>query len=86
MALIRQLKTFEDVVAAMGGNAGVRRLIGATPQQLSNWRGRGHFPERTFLTFREALAARGASATPALWRIDEPADARRPRRRNGGGK
>jgi hypothetical protein len=68
-ALLRQAS---EVFAALGENPGVRKITGASPQELSNWRRQGKFPPTRFLQFDVALRRRRLRADPALWRMRKP--------------
>lgn len=68
-------ETVDQVINTVGGTAAAARLVRASPASVSNWRAAGRLPSRTFLIFREALAALGATAPAALWSIDEPSPA-----------
>ena len=61
----------EEVIKALGGNAAVRRLTGATSQQLYNWKLRG-FPSRFHPLITEALQRVGKEADSAIWAVEIP--------------
>lgn len=65
------LTTVADVLSALGTTAEVMELTGTkTPQAVYNWGSeeRGYFPAGLFLVMTTALAAKGLTADPALWR------------------
>ena len=75
MGLIRGgeiLKTVAAVVDALGGNKAVYDLADMTPQEVTNARAAGRFPSKFYVLFTDALAAKGASADPALWGMKAP--------------
>lgn len=64
------LGTAGAVIDALGGTGAAARLANASISSVSNWRRNGFLHPRTFLIFTATLEAIGASAPPALWRID----------------
>jgi hypothetical protein len=55
MPLIRAPKPLESlpqVYAVLGENPGVKRITGASDQEISNWKRRGWAPSNTFLAIR----------------------------------
>lgn len=73
----RICKTFDDVVAALGGTSEVARLCDRTPPAVCAWkRKRGHFPPRLYFVMIDALERAGADAPRSLWAFQEPRRAR----------
>jgi hypothetical protein len=74
---LRELKTFDSVVKALGGKREVARICGivtgdAVNRQdttaVCNWkRRRGKFPTKYYPVMIEELEARGATAPHTLW-------------------
>jgi hypothetical protein len=64
----RQLKTFDDVVDALGGKSAVGRMLDQNSAAVCNWkRRRQRFPTKFYLIMKDELDARGADAPPDLW-------------------
>jgi len=55
------------VIDAIGGTTAAGRLLGYSPQAVTNWRASQTFPAKTFLAFQGVLRERGLSAPPELW-------------------
>ena len=51
------LHTTGSVIDALGGNAAVAKLLGISPNVVSNWRMAERFPAHTYLTLRDHLKA-----------------------------
>lgn len=69
---VETVETVEDVIAALGGSAAVRRLTGATSQQLWNWKARRRIPARLYKRMGQALKAAGVAAKDDIWAIESP--------------
>jgi hypothetical protein len=80
-AVMKQLRTFEDVVDALGGSGDVGAMVDGWPSSVWNWqKKRGRFPAKFYKGMTEALAARGYSAPAELWgqvELIEPPSLRR---------
>lgn len=63
---LQNLKTIDDVFAALGGPSGMQALTGSKPNTVSMWRDNG-FPSNTYIVMTEALRAIGKSAPASLW-------------------
>jgi hypothetical protein len=65
----RELETFDDVVAVLGGIGAVGRICeGQNSAAVCNWkRRRSRFPTKYYIVMKDELDARGASAPPRLW-------------------
>lgn len=61
------LTTVDDVIEALGGTAAVAGLAGVGSSAVSNWRERGKIAPDNFLLISEALRAKGAEASPAIF-------------------
>lgn len=73
--MARILTTVEDVVRTVGGHDTVAGLIGISYSGVCNWIVAGRMPPRTYVALTVVLAARGATAPPALWQmVPAPAD------------
>lgn len=69
---MKELRTVDEVLEALGGTKGVQLLIDAgSPQQVSNWRTRG-IPARHYLVMIEALKPLGFTACSEIWGVDSP--------------
>lgn len=65
---MKQLLTFNEVVAALGGPATVAKMTRQMTSAVSNWRSkRGKFPSKYYVGMRDELARRGYYASPELW-------------------
>ena len=77
---MQTLQTARQVIIALGngdqaeGFRTAARLIGRSYKAAHNWASRDRFPPETFLTFADALRARGKTASPHLWRMDKSTD------------
>jgi len=67
-----ELRTADEVMDALGGNAGVAELTGSTRKAVSNWRSFNGFPAKFYLVMTAALAGKGKRAPAALWGMSEP--------------
>ena len=63
------LTTTKEVVTALGGTKAVALLTSRKYTAAANWSQKPTFPSNTFLQINGALAAKGLSADPALWRM-----------------
>lgn len=61
------LGTIDSVVEALGGSAKVAELCGVGTSAVSNWIARGKISKGSFLVVRDALAAKGLEASPAVF-------------------
>lgn len=66
---MKKAKTIAAVYTALGENAGVERLTGASPQSVSNWRADGVFPPYWYVVMIDALRKKGVEAPPRLWQM-----------------
>lgn len=66
------LRTTKDVIEALGGTKQVALMTGREYPAAFNWRSFETFPPDTYLVLTAALAARGFSAPPSLWRMIAP--------------
>ncbi len=70
----KEITTVPQVIKALGGPTATGRIVGKSPQSANNWRLANKFPAKTFPAMTSALAERGYSAPPSLWRIIERAN------------
>jgi hypothetical protein len=64
----RNLKTFNAVVAALGGKREVARLTNQNTAAVCNWqRRRSRFPTKYYIVMKAELDARGVDAPHKLW-------------------
>lgn len=67
---MRELSTTADVIDALGGNIAVAELTECTDSKSpSNWRSWEAFPPKTYVVMQRALAERGCTAPPSLWKM-----------------
>jgi hypothetical protein len=66
-AVIRALET-----PKVKGEKAIRDLTGRAANNVSNWKADGVFPSNTYKVLTDALAAKGYTAPPDLWRMIEP--------------
>lgn len=61
------LNTVDEVIEALGGpsEAAIATAVGSSA--VSNWRARGKISQDVFILVRDALAARGKEADPAVF-------------------
>jgi hypothetical protein len=79
---MRELRTFEGVMEALGGFEGVQRITGARPTAISNWRSRGEqFPARHFIVIADALARADLCCARSLFTFQRKAKANGKRKR-----
>jgi hypothetical protein len=76
-----QITSVSGVIEQLGGYREASELVGATPHASLMWRARGYLPRRTFILITQALALKGHTAPPRLWRMDVGSPRRK--RRNG---
>jgi len=57
------------VIKALGGITAVARLTDRQYNAAQNWKGFATFPPDTYVVMIAALAARGHTAPPSLWRM-----------------
>ena len=68
IAPLKPLWSFDDVVAALGGDKEVAALTRQYRQAVAVWRKkRVKFPSKYYLIMKYALADAGYRAPPALW-------------------
>jgi len=67
--MLTELHTAGAVIDALGGTGATARLVGKTPQHVSNWRADNRLPSYTFLVLTAALKERSHTAPPSLWGI-----------------
>lgn len=62
------LETTDDVIRVIGPTE-LRRITGASPRTVWNWKqsGRGRFPARTHMAITGKLSSLGLSARRSLW-------------------
>jgi hypothetical protein len=65
---MKKLTTTKDVIAELGGTAGIALLTGADAKAISVWRTRA-FPWKTYPIIIAALEKRGKTAPATLWGI-----------------
>lgn len=65
-------RTFDEVVAALGGQKEVQRLTGRNSNNFGGYRTKQLFPPEVYERMKKALTARGFTASPELWRIEDP--------------
>jgi hypothetical protein len=56
-----------DVIQALGGSVKVAALTRRSRNAVAQWKRFKTFPANTYLTFAEALRAKGLDAPPWLW-------------------
>lgn len=65
---MHQLSEFDEVLEALEGFKGVRKITGAKVSAISNWRARGgKFPARHYVVISDALAERRLKCAPELF-------------------
>lgn len=72
MKRLRPLSTVNEVINALGDNAGAAEITKRGITAVCNWRAANRLPARSYLVITEALKDRGFSAPPSLWEMDEP--------------
>lgn len=72
---IRQLKTVEEVVVAIG-RARLQEITGRRSQNITNWLSDGRFPPTIHLICLTELARLSCRAPGSLWGQVEPRTAR----------
>ena len=65
-----QITSVGEIIEELGGYRRVSQMCGSTPHAALMWRARGSLPRRTFIVLTHALAMKGHSAPPRLWRMD----------------
>ena len=65
---MKELLTANEIVEVLGGTNAVSDLVGSRPSAVSNWRRMG-FPPKTFIALQAALAEKGFSADPSIWKM-----------------
>lgn len=63
----RTLDSVDAVIGALGGTSAVARLVGRSPQAVSNARSKGELPADWYFVMSEALKGLGLPALPTLW-------------------
>ena len=66
------LETVDSVIDAVGGATAAASLAGVGLPAVSNWRARGKIARGKFVLFRDALAAKGLEAAPAVFGFKQP--------------
>jgi len=69
------LDSIDEVIEALGGPTAVAALAGVGASAVSNWRKRGRISQGSFMIVRDALAALGKEASPAVFGFKEAATA-----------
>jgi hypothetical protein len=64
-----ELTTAAAVFDALNGVRSVAELTGRNYDAAYNWKRFGQFPSDTFVVMQAALADRGMTAPPSLWRM-----------------
>lgn len=64
-----ELSTTAEVIDKLGGVGPVADLTGRKYNAAWNWTTFEHFPPDTYVVMKDALAERGFSAPPSLWRM-----------------
>ena len=67
------LNSVDEVIEALGGTTAVASLAGVGVPAVSNWSKRGRISRGSFMTVRDALAAKGKEVSPAVFGFKEPA-------------
>lgn len=62
-----KLTSAAEVMDALGGTAAVAELTNRKISAVSNWRAFKKFPANTYVTMKDALAAKGKQAPDSLW-------------------
>lgn len=65
------LTTATAVIDELGGTTAVAKLVGKTPQSVTNWRAANRLPAETFLVLSAALKKLKREAPSSLWGIRE---------------
>jgi DNA-binding transcriptional regulator YdaS (Cro superfamily) len=73
--MLDEITSVAEVVDVLGGPHAASRLLGTSPQVISNWKRRRSLPPDRYLVMLAALNARGLTAPPSLWGIAEPNEA-----------
>lgn len=64
------LKTMGEVIATLGGDFGLREMLGVQQNNITNWKHEQQkFPAKYYLIMSSALARRSCTASPELWGI-----------------
>jgi hypothetical protein len=67
---MRDLRTAQEVIDALGGLAAVCELTGANTKQAWNWAGRAEmFPSNTYVVMQRALRRRSLRAPAWMWNM-----------------
>lgn len=61
------LKSVDEIVEAVGGNAAAASLAGVGTPAVSNWKARGQIPAEQYFVFLEALKPVGKDLDPAVF-------------------
>lgn len=72
MKRLRSLSTVNEVIIALGDNAGAAEITRRGVTAVCNWRAANRLPARSYLVITEALKQRGYCAPASLWEMDEP--------------
>lgn len=65
----KELTTTKAVIDELGGVSAVAKLTDRQYNAAWNWTSFEHFPPDTYVVMTEALAAKGHTAPPSLWRM-----------------
>ena len=70
MPKLKRLKTFDDVMIALGGSSAVAKMFDLSPAAVSAWRQYGErIPAKWYPAMEHELAERGYFAHRSLWRF-----------------
>ncbi len=73
----KQCYSVEEVIDALGdgdalkGKVAVMKITSCSQNAFINWRNDGVFPSYTYVVLIDALAMKGFTAPPSLWRMLE---------------
>lgn len=65
---LKELTTARAIVAVLGGDAIVAKVIGVTSKAVNNWVNWNRFPAATYARMLWELNKLGYTAPPGLWR------------------
>jgi len=68
---MKRIRTFEALIAALGGPSKAAQRLGRKPQSVTNWRRRGYFPAALWFVASDALAEVGCRADQSLFRFEK---------------
>jgi hypothetical protein len=61
------LTSVDTVIDTLGGNLAVAKLFNTAPSAVSNWRGTGRFPARTYVLIQTELDKKNLLGSDGLW-------------------